>query len=119
MTPDFGPAELQALYERMGVLPHAVLGLPNADQVRTLLARDGGRDELAEMLQDRKLKPVTLEKAMKDPAYRLRDPYVGPEGIDWMERWSQDLHKDLPWDSWQDVPKPIEEEYDRNNKDRH
>ena len=76
-------------------------------------------DELAEMLQDRKLKPVTLEKAMKDPAYRLRDPYVGPEGIDWMERWSQDLHKDLPWDSWQDVPKPIEEEYDRNNKDRH
>ena len=53
MTPDFGPAELQALYERMGVLPHAVLGLPNADQVRTLLARDGGRDELAEMLQRR------------------------------------------------------------------
>ena len=76
-------------------------------------------DELVEMLQDRKLKPVTLEKAMKDPAYRLRDPYVGPEGIDWMERWSQDLHKDLPWDSWQDVPKQIEEEYDRNNKDRH
>ena len=69
-------------------------------------------DALAEMLQDRKLKAVSLERAMKDPA-------VGPDGIDWMERWSQDLHKDLPWDSWQDVPKQIEEEYDRNNRDRH
>ena len=47
MTPDFGPAELQALYERMGVLPHAVLGLPNADQVRTLLARDAIYDRQA------------------------------------------------------------------------
>ena len=76
-------------------------------------------DALAEMLQDRKLKVVSLEQAMKDPAYRLRDPYVGPDGIDWMERWSQELHKDLPWYSWQDVPKQIEEEYDRNNRDRH
>jgi hypothetical protein len=27
--------------------------------------------------------------------------------------------KGLPWDSWQDPPKQIEEEYERNNKDMH
>ena len=76
-------------------------------------------DELAEILKRRHLKGVSLEEAMKDPAYRIGDPYVGRDGIDWMERWSNVLHKSLPWDSWQDVPKSIEQEYDRNNPDRH
>ena len=76
-------------------------------------------DDLANILKRRHLKPISLDEAMKDPAYLTRDPYVGPDGIDWIERWSDLLHKDLPWDSWQDVPKQIEEEYDRNNKDRH
>ena len=76
-------------------------------------------DELAAILKRRNLKAVSLETAMKDPAYRNGDPYVGRDGIDWIERWSDLLHKNLPWDSWQDVPKAIEEEYDRNNKDRH
>ena len=76
-------------------------------------------DDLAAILKRRKLKGVTLEEAMKDPAYRLRDPYVGADGIDWIERWSDELHKDLPWSEWRDPPKQIEEEYDRNNHDRH
>ena len=76
-------------------------------------------DDLAAILKRRHLKGVTLEEAMMDPAYRNGDPYVGRNGIDWIERWSNVLHKNLPWDSWQDVPKSIEEEYDRNNKDRH
>lgn len=75
-------------------------------------------DDLADILKRRKLKGVTLKAAMKDPAYRTRDPYVGHDGIDWMERWSTELHKDLPWDSWQDPPKQIVEEYDRTNNDR-
>jgi peptidoglycan/xylan/chitin deacetylase (PgdA/CDA1 family) len=76
-------------------------------------------DDLAAILKRRKLKGVTLERAMKDPAYRLADPYVGHDGIDWMERWSDELHRDLPWDSWSDPPQQIVDEYDRNNKDRH
>ena len=75
-------------------------------------------DDLARILKRRKLKGVTLEEAMKDPAYRLRDPYVGPDGIDWMERWAKEMHKDLPWDSWQDPPAQIAQEYDRTNNDR-
>jgi peptidoglycan/xylan/chitin deacetylase (PgdA/CDA1 family) len=76
-------------------------------------------DSLSDILKRRRLKGVTLEEAMKDPAYRLRDPYVGHDGIDWMERWSGELHRDLPWNSWKDPPKQIIDEYDRLNTYRH
>jgi hypothetical protein len=29
------------------------------------------------------------------------------------------LHKELPWDSWQDPPAEIVQDYDRTNSDRH
>jgi hypothetical protein len=76
-------------------------------------------DDLAAVLRRRNLKGVTLEEAMKDPAYRIHDPYVGHEGIDWIERWSSELHKELPWDAWQDPPAQIVREYDAVNNDRH
>jgi hypothetical protein len=76
-------------------------------------------DDLARILRRRNLRGVTLEEAMKDPAYRTHDPYVGHDGIDWMERWSGQLHRELPWDSWQDPPAQIVREYDRTNNDRH
>jgi peptidoglycan/xylan/chitin deacetylase (PgdA/CDA1 family) len=75
-------------------------------------------DDLARILRRRNLRGVTLEEAMKDPAYRTHDPYVGHDGIDWMERWSKELHKDLPWDSWQEPPDEIVQEYDRADNDR-
>jgi peptidoglycan/xylan/chitin deacetylase (PgdA/CDA1 family) len=75
-------------------------------------------DDLAAILKRRGLKAVTLEEAMKDPAYRLGDPYVGKDGIEWMERWSNLLHKELPWAAWQDTPRQIVEEYDRVDNDR-
>jgi peptidoglycan/xylan/chitin deacetylase (PgdA/CDA1 family) len=76
-------------------------------------------DDLAAILKRRHLRGVTMKDAMKDPAYRTRDPYVGHDGIDWIERWSIELHKELPWDSWQDPPAQIEHEYDALNNDRH
>jgi peptidoglycan/xylan/chitin deacetylase (PgdA/CDA1 family) len=76
-------------------------------------------DDLAAILKRRKLKGVSLEEAMKDPAYRLREHYVGADGVDWIERWSDVLHKNLPWDSWREPPKQIAEEYDRLDNDRH
>jgi len=76
-------------------------------------------DDLAAMLKRRKLTAVSLEDAMKDPAYRLGDPYVGKDGIDWIERWSDSLHRQLPWGSWEDPPAQIVKEYDAVNNDRH
>ncbi len=75
-------------------------------------------DDLAQILKRRRLKGVSLEQAMKDPAYREGDPYVGHDGVDWLERWADARRKDLPWDSWQDPPQQIVQEYDRTNNDR-
>ena len=75
-------------------------------------------DDFAAMLKRENLQPVSLKKAMKDAAYRTRDPYVGKDGIEWLERWSMALHKDLPSDSYTDVPKDIEAQYDQVDRDR-
>lgn len=76
-------------------------------------------DDLAAILKRRRLKGVSLDQAMRDPAYRLRDPYTGKDGIDWLERWADAEHKSMPWSTWRDPPKQIEDEYERNNHDRH
>jgi len=73
-------------------------------------------DDLAAILKRAKLQPVSLETAMKDSAYRTRDPYAGKDGIDWLERWSIELHKELPWDSYSDVPADIKADYDKVDK---
>lgn len=65
-------------------------------------------DALADILLRQGLHPVPLETAMKDPAYRIADTYVGSNGIGWLARWSLTLHKDLPWSSLPHVPADIE-----------
>ena len=76
-------------------------------------------DDLAAILKRRRLKPITLAQALKDPAYRTRDPYTGKDGIDWVERWSDELHKNMPWSTWADPPKQIQDEYEKTEHDRH
>lgn len=75
-------------------------------------------DGLAAILKRQKLRVVSLDEALKDPAYRTPDNYAGKDGIGWLERWSQTLGKELPWDSYQDVPQQIVEEYNRVDSDQ-
>lgn len=75
-------------------------------------------DDLAALLKTSQLHAVTLDTAMKDPAYRTPDHYAGPDGIEWQERWSQTLHKDLPWASFRDTPTDIQAEYKRVDSDQ-
>lgn len=70
-------------------------------------------DDLAALLKQQNLHPVTLEKVMKDPAYALKDPYVGPDGVSWLERWALALHKDLDWETYTDPPEEIKNYYNR------
>lgn len=44
-------------------------------------------DELLTMLERRGDHFVTLEEAMRDPAYALPDGYVGKQGLSWIHRW--------------------------------
>lgn len=64
-------------------------------------------DDLARILKVNHLHGVRLKTAMKDPAYRIPDQYAGPDGIEWLERWSRTLHKDLPWSTMPQPPKDI------------
>ena len=74
-------------------------------------------EDLVAILKRHQLHPVTLEKAIQDPAYKIRDPYVGPDGVEWLERWSLELHKELPWSSYSEPPEDIHAEYQRVDSD--
>ncbi|WP_443750993.1 polysaccharide deacetylase family protein [Asticcacaulis solisilvae] len=75
-------------------------------------------DDLADILKRHDLGVVTLEQAMADPAYQTPDTYVGKDGLEWLERWSRGLNKDLPWDDFKDPPKDIQTAYTRLDTDR-
>lgn len=65
-------------------------------------------DQLAAILSDNDLHPVTLDRAMDDPAYTIADPYIGPDGDEWLTRWSLALNKPLPWSSFPQPPADIQ-----------
>jgi len=75
-------------------------------------------DDLSAIFHAAGLKPVSLDKAMRDPAYRTIDHYTKADGVDWMERYAETLKRPLPWDSFQDVPKWVQAEYDKVDQDR-
>jgi len=45
-------------------------------------------DQLVQMMRKRGYTFITLEQALKDPAYRLPDDYTGPKGLSWLHRWA-------------------------------
>ena len=52
-------------------------------------------DDLAEIFRAHDLKPISLDKALKDPAYAIPDTYAGPNGIAWETRWAMALKKPI------------------------
>ncbi len=64
--------------------------------------------QLARIIRHARLTPVTLDAAMADPAYATADTYAGPDGNEWLERWSLTLQRELPWDTMPKVPADIE-----------
>ena len=70
-------------------------------------------DGLAAILRANHLQAVTLDRAMKDPAYRLSDDYVDPDGDEWLSRWSHLMGRDLPWDDFPEPPADIAAESER------
>lgn len=61
-------------------------------------------DALAAILRREHLRVVPLDTAMRDPAYRIADTYVGPDGNEWLTRWALTLHRDLPFETIPRVP---------------
>jgi peptidoglycan/xylan/chitin deacetylase (PgdA/CDA1 family) len=106
-TAEIVPWYRQAAFQLLGRRPAFVFLLHatrlNADSL----------DQLASILRANDLHPTTLERAMTDPAYTIADRYVGPEGEEWLERWSLTLQKGLLWSS---RPPPPAEIAARNEK---
>ena len=75
-------------------------------------------DELAALFKRHNLKVVSLDKAMKDPAYQSADRYAAKDGVDWMERWAFTRGIKLPKDGETDPPKIVQQEYDAVDNDR-
>lgn len=75
-------------------------------------------DDLAKLLKRARLRAVSLASALQDPVYREPDGYVGPDGIDWLERWAQVRKIDLPEAGNEDPPADIQAAYDRVDNDR-
>jgi len=65
-------------------------------------------DDLVVILRRNGLKPVSLERAMRDPAYAIPDDRPDQAGDEWLSRWSELLHKPLPWASFPNPPADIE-----------
>lgn len=62
-------------------------------------------DALLKMYERRGYHFVTIEEAMRDPAYSLPDGYVGTKGPSWIHRWG--LAKGMPivWEPDVQIPK--------------
>jgi len=59
-------------------------------------------DRLAQMIERRGYRFITLDRALEDPAYHSADTYVGPAGITWLHRWA--LTKGMPRAFYQGEP---------------
>jgi len=96
-TAEVVPWYRQAALDVLGRRPKFVFLLHatrlNADSV----------DALADILKANDLKPVTLGRAMTDPAYAMAEDAVGANGNQWVSRWAITLRKAMPWST---LPKP-------------
>jgi peptidoglycan/xylan/chitin deacetylase (PgdA/CDA1 family) len=76
-------------------------------------------DGLADILRRNGLKAVSLEQAMRDPAYAIPDDQPDAQGEEWLSRWAQRLHRPLPWVSFPDPPADIAAADKRLDDDEH
>jgi peptidoglycan-N-acetylglucosamine deacetylase len=52
-------------------------------------------DAVLSLFENRGYTFVSLDQALRDPAYSTADEYVGPEGLTWLERWQIALGKPI------------------------
>jgi peptidoglycan/xylan/chitin deacetylase (PgdA/CDA1 family) len=76
-------------------------------------------DGLAGILRRNGLKAVSLEQAMRDPAYAIPDDRPDTQGEEWLSRWAQQMHRSLPWTSFPDPPADIVAADKRLDDDEH
>jgi peptidoglycan/xylan/chitin deacetylase (PgdA/CDA1 family) len=61
-------------------------------------------DDLLTMFERRGYRFITIDEAMRDPAYSLPDGYVGKQGISWIHRWGIAKGMPIVWEPDGKVP---------------
>lgn len=74
-------------------------------------------DDLADILRRNGLKAVSLDRAMRDKAYAIRDDQPDKSGDEWLTRWATLLNRDLPWGAFPQPPADIVAAEDRLDTD--
>jgi peptidoglycan/xylan/chitin deacetylase (PgdA/CDA1 family) len=67
--------------------------------------------EMIEKLKQRGYLFITLDEALRDKAYQIKDEYVGKFGISWLHRWMIGLGKELNYRDEPDAPKFVRDLY--------
>lgn len=89
----------------------AYIMLLHSNQINALVL-----DKVLGKMEARGYKFVTLEEALKDPAYQTADKYAGPYGYPWQHRWAMALGKDQDLKGAPDPPKWVQQAYDAASK---
>ncbi len=71
-------------------------------------------NELLAMFERRGYRFISLEEALKDPAYQLPNDYAQPNGISWLHRWS--MTKGMPNSGEPDPPAWLTDLYDETQR---
>ncbi|PWT71652.1 MAG: polysaccharide deacetylase [Proteobacteria bacterium] len=99
---DYYEKMTQSLFGRQ--IAHVML--MHSNQINGMLL-----DKVLAKFEARGYKFVTLDEALKDPAYQTADNYAGPYGYPWQHRWAMALGKDQDLKGVPDPPKWVWELY--------
>ncbi len=77
-----------------------VLGyeLPQTLLIHASLLNAATLGDLLAMFERRGYRFVTLDEAMRDPAYARPDPFVGRYGSSWLNRWARGDGREVRWE---------------------
>jgi peptidoglycan/xylan/chitin deacetylase (PgdA/CDA1 family) len=88
--------------------PIAHVMLMHSDELNALML-----DKVLAKFEAHGYKFITLEEALKDPAYQTADDYAGPYGSPWEHRWAKTLGKDQDLKGSPDTPKWVWDLYNK------
>lgn len=61
-------------------------------------------DDLLTRIAERGYRFVSLDEALKDPAYATPDQFIGPQGFSWLIRWKLAFGQKADWENEPDPP---------------
>ncbi len=73
-------------------------------------------DQVLAKFEARGYRFITVDEALKDPAYQTADNYTGVYGYPWPHRWAITLGKDPDFKNAPDPPKWVQDLYDKATK---